>query len=651
MIHISGLDTTGRYYGNIFTNASVVLGKDSLYEYSFWAKLRIDPQHPVTSRTIYAYVSAPSLGTNLATEFAIDTIWRKYTFSFRCAYGGGQSTGVIFSGSYGDVILDNFSIHRLPEIGLQPGETLAGNKIQRLPYAAMKGVAAARARDLVEFYEGLERSYFDAMQRTLRDTLHVAGLVNRSQTNYWGTLLDHESLRDGEVTEVHTGWDYVGARPGTAYSDSTWMIRNYSLTKDPGFSALSLAAAGSVVGKAHIVAWTVPNNNQTSSENALIPMTYASLQDWDGIFFSPYAVRRDEVLADSIIPGYPTYAWTNIASNHTFMALMPAASDAFRNHRIRTSSLLDTIHHDPSDVFLYPHYPDYRGVFGLEGFQYGDQGIVTSLKVRQQFNSRHQVAAENYYTPGDSLNRSETEEISYAPGMQYFRVQTPTLYGYTGFPHGDLEFPSLRVRRTDNSGDILSFYYLIDTAQHSALLSIGTRTQNTGTTWLDTLGYANHYGHAPTIMSAAKLELSIESNAEALEIQPLDSTGNPFGNLIATTRTADGGAFTATIDQKLTPTTWFYIQEKQTNSVTAKASDAVVVSLMPNPVMNRVSFVASLPISGIDIVDLLGRTLITTPPASNRTSLDATQLPEGSYTALVRLSNGSTLRKRFTVIR
>ena len=653
MIHITGIDTAHLYYGNIFTNASATLGADSLYEYSFWAKIRYDAQHPVVTRQIYAYIAATETGSaNVATPFSIDTTWKKYTFNFRASYPGAQSVGVLFSGDYGDVELDNFYLKHAPETGLAAGESLSRVSIARILWTQMKSVSAARAHDLVEFYDQLERSYFDQMQRALRDTLNVAGLINRSQTNYWANPLDWHALKDGEVTAVHTGWDYVSARPNTPYSDSTWMIRNYSLVKDPGFFALSIAAAGSVVGKAHILeGWTVQSPNQTASESALIPLAYAALQDWDGIFFAPYAVRRDEVFADSILPGYPTYAWSNIASNHALMTLMPAASYAYRTHQIATSSVLDTLKHDANDVMLFPHYADYRGYFGQEGFMYGDQGIVTSLMVRQQFDTKqHQVAAENYYTPGDSLNRSETGEISYAPGQDYFRVQTPTLYAYTGFPRQDLDFPTLRVRRTDNSGDILSFYYQRDTARHTALLSLATRVQNSGVRWVDTLGYSKSWGHAPTLISAAKLDLLFKTDADEVSIQPLDSTGNTLGEPIAAAPVS-AGQFSATIDQQKTPAVWFYISEKTNSGVVAGAEQTPTVEILNNPVRDLLTIRSSDPVSKVTIFDALGRQVKFESIVGRQVSIPTASLVSGSYSAVVDLGSGATAVRRFTVLR
>jgi hypothetical protein len=656
MIHITGLDPAHLFYGNIFTNASVIVGKDSLYEYSFWAKIRADPEHPVVTRSIYAYMAQTETGSaNIATPFDIDTVWRRYSFKFRGTYPGAQTTGVLFSGDYGDVMLDNFAVKHLPETGLRAGESLSGSMIQRLPFSEMNLVSAARARDLVTFYLDLERTYFDAITRTLRDTLHVAALVNRSQTGYWATLPDYYALKDAEVTASHQGWDYVSALPDVAYSDSDWMVRNIPMVADPAFGALSLAAASAVAGKAHVVSWSTPNVNQSSASEALLPPTYASLQDWDGLFLGPYAITRTEVLADTIIPGYLSSTWNDIVANHAMMALVPAASYVFRSGSVARASVTDTMRHDASDVFLFPHYADYRGPYGQDGFQYGDQGITTYLKVRQSFDSPvHQLAAENYYTPGDSLNRSETGEISYAPGILEFRVSTPTVYGYTGYPSAEIDFPTLAVRRLDNSQDALSFYYLRDTIRHTGFFSVATRTQNTGMVWRDSLSYGNHYGHAPTILSAARLQLRIESNFDQVTIQPLDSAGHPAGQPIPATANGTGG-FTATLDQLEHPSVWFMIQETSTQSVSADAHDGPELHILANPVSTRLQLVASdglptLHLQALEIYDAIGRLVYTTEQPASRTSVDVRGMAEGTYTVVGRWADGQTVRKRFTVI-
>jgi hypothetical protein len=312
--------------------------------------------------------------------------------------------------------------------------------------------------------------------------------------------------------------------------------------------------------------------------------------------------------------------------------------------------VLDTIQHDADDVFLLPHYADYRGVFGQEGFQGGDQGIVTSLKVRQRYNGRHQLAAENFYTPGDSLNRSETNEITYASTQSYFKIQSPSLYAYTGYPRGDIEFPRLTLRRTDNSGDILTFLYQTDSSRHQHLLSLTTRVQNTGTRWIDTLGYAKNFGHAPTLMSAAKFEITLPSDLARVEIQPLDSTGHPMGPAILAAPSGQGD-FTATIDQLQTPSAWFVVTELE-NSAVERAEDVQTASLrvIANPVHDRLSLIATAPMAEIAIFDELGRQLTSLGAADAREDLDVRRLPTGNYIAEVTLRTRERLRARFSVL-
>src|SRR5205814_21684 len=82
----------------------------------------------------------------------------------------------------------------------------------------------------------------------------------------------------------------VGARTGKNYTGSTWMIGNTPMVRDPGFYTLSLAAAGSVAGKAHVVGeWEVPTPNQYASEHAVLPVLYAAYQD---LFRISFPLRR-----------------------------------------------------------------------------------------------------------------------------------------------------------------------------------------------------------------------------------------------------------------------------------------------------------------------------------------------------------------------
>jgi len=663
LIHISKIDAGYRDDGVVFYNASAKLAADKRYQFSFRAKLSRDAQYPALTRPIAAIVNDANNQSNLAVGMVIDTIWREYKFSFRAIYGGPQIAGVVLSSDSGNILFDAFTLKEAPEEGLRPGETLAGAKVKRLARDTMTTVSRLRARDLTMFYDSLERSYYSSMERLLRDTLHAAGLVNTSQGGYWSSPVDYRSTSNTEVTEMHTGWDYVGQRPNQAYSDSTWMVRNYAMVTDAGFYALGLSAGSSIAGKAHVIGqWQVPTPNQHASEQAVLPIVYGCYQDWDGMFFTPYSVFHEQLFADTLIGRIDSSsAGNNINANHALMAQMPMASYVFRNSLVPPAEVFDTIHHDANDILDLSHYYEtgtgrgYRGPFGQPMFQYGDQAILTSLGVRQKFDTRKSDSSfENIFAHSydemeyPNQDFSKTSKIVFNPTAGTFKASEPHVYTFTGIATDSVVFPRMTVKRTDAGGDQLSMYYLFDADSGFGLLSLTTRTQNSGVKWADTMGFGKNWGHAPTIMSAATIQLTLEGSKDSILIAPLDAFGNPTGQMIRATHIPNTTRFTATIDQQATHAAWYLIAETASTmdvgTSDESASGALSVEVSPNPASSHISVsLASSEAVQLSLVDDLGREInvaqaykLAQPAGKRSIDLDITSLPSGHYVLLAR---------------
>jgi hypothetical protein len=672
LIHIAKIDTGYRGDGVAFYNASASakLASDKRYQFSFRAKLSHNAQSPALTRPIAVIVNDANNQSNLLAGTILDTTWREYKFSFRAIYGGPQIAGVVLSSDSGNVLFDAFALKEASEEGLRPGETLAGAKVKRLVRDTMTAVSLLRARDLTMFYDSLERNYYNSMERLLRDTLHAAGLVNTTQGGYWSIPLDYRSTSNTEVTEMHTGWDYLSQRPDRAYTDSTWMVRNYAMVTDAGFYALGLSAASSIAGKAHVIGqWTVPTPNQHASEQAIIPVVYGCYQDWDGMFFTPYSVFHEQLFADTLIGRIDSSSsGNNINANHALMAHMPMASYVFRNNLVPPAEVFDTIHHDVNDVLDLPHY-GYRGPFGQPMFQYGDQAIMTSLGVRQKYDTKKSDSSfENIFAHSydemeyPNQDFSKTSKIVFNPTAGTFQANEPHVYTYTGIATDSVVFPRMTMKRTDAGGDQLSMYYLFDVDSGFGLLSLTTRTQNSGVKWIDTMGFGKNWGHAPTVMSAATIQLNLQGSKDSILIAPLDAFGNPTGQMIRATHIPSTDRFTATIDQSQTHAAWYLLVEKASAPDAGVADESagptLSLEVSPNPATSRINVsLASNEAVKLSLVDDLGREvhvaqaykLVQT--AGKRTiDLDITDLPSGHYILLARTST-ATKATNVTVVR
>jgi hypothetical protein len=447
------------------------------------------------------------------------------------------------------------------------------------------------------------------------------------------------------------------------------MVRNTPMVRDPGFYAFSIAAAGSVVGKAYVLGeWSVPSPNQYASEQGIIPAVYAAYQDWDGIFFTPYATRREELFADTIIAAtINTSPWNNIVSNHALMAQMPFASYVFRMGLVPPSTIFDTIQHDPDDVFLLGHFPpaSYRGPFGQDGFMYGDQTVVSAMEVREKFDTKSHTISTYSHDYTDPLfstyDSTATNSIVLNTASGTFAATEPNLYAFTGFLTDPFSFPTLKIERLDQSGDNLSMYYIFADSEKQGRLSLSTRTQNTGVQWIDSLGYGANVGHAPTIMSAANVRLTFQSYFDSVMLYPLDASGLPAGQMILATRVGSTNKFTATIDQLATHSVWFVVRQAGTGGVDAVKDLAAVLSLdlsiSPNPTPARATILLNLLEEEhvtLSLTDDLGREVWRTSAnfaaGHSRLPIDVSRIPSGMY--VLRMMSGAGMMARgFSVVR
>ncbi len=567
-LRITSLATNASPSSITFTNLSARLGRDSLYEISFWAKMGYSASRPSSiSRNIGLAVYLYALGTrSLTLTQKIDTSWKKYSVTFRCMGSGEHYVQFQLGAELGDVWLDAVSTHRKAETGLLPTESIVNATVQRLLFKNLNLVPLQRIRDQVQFLDSLQQNFYRSMEIVIKDTMHFKGLVNYTQNNYWYSLPDVYTASGGDVAEYHSGWDYLGNRPGKSYTDSTWMVRNTSMVRSTSAGTLGSIAANSRSGKAFVLGeYSMPWPNQYLSEQMVLLSAYAAYQDWDGLFITPFAFYRDDLFADSL--RNPFHAATNvatIASNPAVLSLAPSASKLFREALVRPADVVATLRHDPDDLWLSPTYS--RGSFWVDGRL--DNNVVPSLGVRQHFgDTAHYVAARYNYLADTATKHTDTGELAWDETNGLFTIEAASVEGGTGFFGSDtLRLRQLSISRKDAARDILSFYLMsLDSLplarSQKQLLTLSTRAQNSGLVWIDSLGFGKNWGTAPIVISAATVILRLRTTFDSTFIQPLDGRGQPTGNIVLMKKVNDSTA-SITIDQQQTPSVWYQITQR-----------------------------------------------------------------------------------------
>ena len=662
---LSGLSSKPTWTDAYLQNSTARLVKDSLYEISLYAKIHFDKANPVLSRPIIIYLAQYQTGTaSFSTSQKIDTNWTKYTYTFRAAASGLQLLYLGVGQQLGDVMFDAVSIKRKEEFGLFPGEMSSASSIVRIKYNETDLLPHQRVRDLALFYDSLQTDYFSAMKKCIADTIKSSALVNFYAPEWWGTIQDAYANRSSDYAQAHTNTDYNHMRTGgPAYTDSTWVMLNNTILKDLSNGAMGYLASQSIEGKPFIGRFMNLTTNQYSTGVVPFYTAYASLQDWDGFFFSNYATYYEDLFANYSRPG----SFYSMAGNPSLLVQMPVASDAFRNQKIKASVLSHstTILHDADDVLLKslpapsPLSINTTGAMGVEGYLQPD--IATLYQIRQHFDTTvHKVAAEYPYQYDTITKVSETNEIQWSQTGGYFMTQTNAFTAAVGiFGSDTVKDGALKFRRLDNAADIQSIL-LSQLPNTSQLLTIASRSQNFGAVWqYGDSSIGNKWGKLPTIMSAGKFEFFISSDSNRLVAHPMDTTGNIMKGDIEGIKISGTNTFKFAIDQSVIGTPWFNIEGTNNfSSVSANSLDISDLTVYPNPAKDQAHIKLSIANSGIvkiSLYDDLGREAASIAngelyQGSYDLPLDLRALPAGHYTLRVDCG-GKVMSRSLNVVR
>jgi Fe-S cluster assembly iron-binding protein IscA len=142
-------------------------------------------------------------------------------------------------------------------------------------------------RDWVEFLYGLEEEYFSGMRRYLKEDLGVQSLII-------GTIVGCSTpniMAQFDVVDTHSYWQHPSF-PGVSWDSNNWYVINEPMINYLNTSTIPGLALKRVYGKPLFVTeYNHPSPNMYDAETVVTLVTYAALQDWDGIFLFDYGNR------------------------------------------------------------------------------------------------------------------------------------------------------------------------------------------------------------------------------------------------------------------------------------------------------------------------------------------------------------------------
>lgn len=643
--------------------------KNGIYRLRFKARTDSAAGRPIHVVMLRGSTPFDNLGINETP--ALTTTWQTFDYTFRAI--GTDTIGAIMrlylGRQMGDVFLDGFIFQETGRDGVLPGESLENNTVARARLRDVTKYALRRIQDQTNFYDSLARAYYGSMRTHLR-SLGVRAPI--AGTNSSASAPDSWAQSDFDFTAETSQWDFSGTRTGTPYSDSTWVMRNYSVLrfrdqKIPEFSH------NAMVGKPFIAEQYLhifPNAHRP--EMMIFMPSYAALHDWDGLYFYSYSDRNTE-MADRrrVFAG----DYSSFIGDPSISSLFPQVSAALRNGWIAPAQRTVHIEYDTPDLRYLPNVYYSRGTtYNIEGTLQNVANMVSAIRLDSFNASRHYTGDDYYVTiPSDDNIQSDTREITLDMTKGVMQLNTPRIQGASGAVSG------VSTIRTDNLGvgwisDAPNVTYLwstlddlpLDSARRS-LLTISTRALNTGAIWqYGDSSIGKNWGVAPTQMESVKLGVNFFTAADSVAVVPLDSTGRESGRSIVAARSTSG-SWRVTIDLAAEMTPWYGVRQFfGTSDTSESAVDAeapavavVVGEAMPNPGSDEIRIPLTTPqapcLARARVVDMLGRTVAVVasheaPRGSSSLWIDVRGLAPGAYICLID-AGGTSVARRFIVRR
>lgn len=646
-----------------FDQGGLKFHRDGIYRVRFTAKTDTSVARPVR---VYLFRNTPPYGSiGLDTTVMLSATWQTFETTIRATITDSISGTLRFylGRSAGDAFFDGIEIQETGRDGLAPNETIEARSIARARFATAWRYSRLRTIDLAEFYDSLGRAYYRDMSTYLR-TLGVR--VPIAGTNQTSGITDTRTQTEFDFTSESATFDFNGARPGSIYSDSTWVIRQYSILTSRAEKIPELSRAA-LVGKPFIAeayGHVYPNRNR--AEMMLYLPAYASLHDWDGAYLYNYtgssselASRRRAIKDD----------FFQIADDPAVTALLPQVAAIMRNRWIAPAARMLEIEYDSTEARDLPinYYISAANTYNTDGTLSNTVNMVHSVRIKTFNSTRHIPGPDYYFTvPEDDNIASDTREIVRDITKGVMSINTPFAQGGSG------RIGNVSTLATDNLG--VSW---IDGAQHAtylwtsldtnaldssrrSLLTITTRSLNQGAIWqFGDSSLGKQWGAGPTQMESVRLGLNFHTSADSLYLIPLDSSAQPTQRRIAAVRSGDSWRVALDIGVEATP--WYGVQQifksSSTTGVIAEPKrGGVVGDVMPMPVESRSTLNISTGAARsafVRIVDALGRTVrdeaeLAGPRAV--LTLDASMFDNGVYTALISVEGRREIR-RFIVAR
>jgi len=396
-----------------------------------------------------------------------------------------------------------------------------------------------------EFYDQLQRDYFSDMEHYLKQTLGSKSLVmatadhSHSGSGY-PILLASESM---DIIDGHTYWQHP-----------EYYVKKLPMVNDPYNSMVVELSRSAIAGKPYTVSEVnEPFPNDYAGEGIPILAAYASLQDWDGIFWYTFEPKID--------PAWKPYVGDpfDISLDPVKMPELAEGALMFLRGDVSKARGVSDRSYAQKQVFDSMLLPSNERPYFTEGFPLF---LPLDKEVRISLLNGAPTAPFGVTAAPDPIV-SDTQQLAWYTNPQktgLVTVDTARTQALIGFVKAESKSVSNLAAQIDNRfcTILLSSMDSQPIANGAKLLLIaGGPVENSGQTWNSAGTDLTAFGGPPTLIEQVRGTIILRKlkGAHAVSLQAIDGAGQPLGAPVQAT--ASGEDWKLTIGDE--PTSWYEI--------------------------------------------------------------------------------------------
>jgi hypothetical protein len=404
---------------------------------------------------------------------------------------------------------------------------------------------AERFHTEAEFYNDLQRDYFGDMEKYLKQTLGSKSLVlatadhSHSGSGY-PILLAQASM---DLIDGHTYWQHP-----------EYYVKKLPMVNDPYNSTVVELARSAIAGKPYTVSEVNdPFPNDYAGEGIPILAAYASLQDWDGIFWYTFEPKID--------PAWKSYVGDpfDISLDPVKMPELAEGALMFLRFDVQKARSVSERSYSQEQVFDSMLLPSTDRPFFTPGFPL-DLPLQKEVRITSLNGTPTRPFRE---APLPDPVVSDTRELAWYTSQQHtglVTVDSPRTQALIGFVKAQgREVSNLAADISNNFCTILlsSMDKLPIRTSSKLLLVAGGTVQNTGQVWNSADTDLTAHGGPPTLIEQVRGTITLRKlqAAHGVSVQAIDGAGQPLGTPVQAT--ASGANWKVSLGASIT--TWYEI--------------------------------------------------------------------------------------------